>query len=177
MSATRTFRNVLVRCRSCGTTRVTSAARAARAGRIVGFVIIGFGLLQLFAGLFGGLWLALIGWFLVSAAHVEEQSAEMRRSLGDLRVGEVMSDHPVTAPDDLALDRFLDDYVLRYRFSTFPVLSQGRLCGLATVNRVKALSPEERASTTVGELARPLEELATGARGADGRRVAPLPAR
>lgn len=145
--------------------KLQSAARAARAGRAVGFAIVGIGLFQLFAGLFGGLWLALIGWFLISAASAEEQSAELRRSLGDLRVSEVMSSQPVTAPAELTLDRFLDDYVFRHRFSTFPVERNGRLWGLASVNRIKDVASGDRATTTVGQLARPLEAVATAAPG------------
>jgi hypothetical protein len=145
--------------------KLQSALRAAQAGRAVGFVIVGIGLLQLFAGLFGGLWLALIGWFLVSAASAEEQSAELRQSLGDLRVAALMSPQPVTAPAELTLDRFLDEYVFRHQFSTFPILSDGRLSGLATVNRIKDVAPHDRTTTSVGQLARPIEEVATAAPG------------
>ena len=41
---------------------------AARTGRVLGFVLIAVGVLQLVSGAgFGGLWLALIGWFVTSA--------------------------------------------------------------------------------------------------------------
>ncbi len=49
---------------------------AARAGSIVAWVLIGFGVLEFFAGTsMGGLWLVFIGWFVLSAARAEEAEA------------------------------------------------------------------------------------------------------
>jgi Zn-dependent protease/CBS domain-containing protein len=138
-----------------------SWVQAARAGRVVGFVLIGLGILQFAAGAVGGLWLAFIGWFLLSAARMEESHAMMRGTLGDMRVSRLMSPDPVTAPADITVAQFLDDYVFRHRFSTFPVVDrEGRVVGLATVNRVKTVPPMERASMRLGEMATPIDDVA-----------------
>lgn len=135
-----------------------SWVQAARAGRVVGFVVIGLGVLQFAAFGVGGLWLVLIGWFLVSAARVEEGQATLRGTLGDLPVERLMTVDPVTVPADLPLGGFLDAYVFRHRFSSFPVTDPyGRTIGLVTVNRIKRVPPEARATTRVGDLAAPLE--------------------
>ena len=56
---------------------------------------------SLFTGpAFQGLWLALIGWFLVNAASAEEQQARLGAALHGIRVGDVMSRSPVTAAPD-----------------------------------------------------------------------------
>jgi Zn-dependent protease len=137
-----------------------SWAQAARAGRVVGFVIIGLGVLQFAAIGVGGLWLVLIGWFLVSAARVEEAHAELRGSLGDMRVERLMSPDLVTAPADITLDDFLEKYVFRHRFSTFPVVDRdGRVVGLATVNRIKGVPPVDRATMRLADLATPLDRV------------------
>jgi Zn-dependent protease/predicted transcriptional regulator len=142
--------------------RYGSWVRAARAGRVLGFVLIGLGILQFAAVGAGGLWMALIGWFLVGAARAEESHAEMRGSLGDLRVADVMSRNPVVAPANLTIDDFLEDYVFRHRFSTFPVEGpDGRVVGLATVNRVKRVGRDDRATTAVGDVATSVEEVAS----------------
>lgn len=139
-----------------------SWVRAAQAGRVVGFGVIGFGILQFAAFGFDGLWLILIGWFLVMAAGAEETHARLEHSLGDLRVTDVMSADPVVAPANVTIDDFLDDFVFRHRFSTFPVEGpDGRIVGLATVNRIKGVPREDRAVIAVGDLATPLEEVAT----------------
>lgn len=139
-----------------------SWVRAARAGRVVGFTVIALGILQFAAGGVGGLWLVLIGWFLVGAAGAEEAHAEVKRSLGDLPVSEVMTRDPVVAPANLSINDFLEDYVFRHRFSTFPVDdAQGRVVGLATVNRIKDVERSDRTSTAVGDVATPIEDVVT----------------
>jgi Zn-dependent protease len=53
---------------------------AARAGRFVGVGLIGFGVLGFLTPIpFGGLWTALVGWFIVSTAAAEERHAHDQR--------------------------------------------------------------------------------------------------
>jgi Zn-dependent protease len=52
--------------------RHRAALVAARAGRLLGMGLMAFGLLNVLAGAFGGLWYAFIGWFLSSASRSEE---------------------------------------------------------------------------------------------------------
>jgi len=70
-----------------GRTSSSAALLAARAGRAFGIALIGLGLAQVvvFRG-FGGLWLALIGWFLVTAARAEEQYTTAQRTLAGVTV-------------------------------------------------------------------------------------------
>ena len=54
--------------------RAWATVSAARAGRVLGLVLIGLGLWEVLAlGSFAGLWLAMIGWFILGAAEVEER--------------------------------------------------------------------------------------------------------
>ena len=97
----------------------SSAVTAARAGRIFGFALIALGLLQVVTGRgFGGLWLALVGLFLVNAATAEEQHARVSGRLGGLPVAAVMSSPALTADPDVTVERFLHEVVLVQRFST-----------------------------------------------------------
>ncbi len=101
--------------------REQASVAAARAGQVFGFVLIGLGLLQvLAAGGIGGLWLALIGWFLVNAATAEEQQARLSSRLSGVRVGDVMSGPPVVADGSLTLDEFIDRLAMTHRFSSYP---------------------------------------------------------
>jgi hypothetical protein len=62
--------------------RDRSAVTAARAGRVLGVVLVGLGIFQVFSGLGAqGLWVAFVGWFLGGAARVEEQVAAARGTL------------------------------------------------------------------------------------------------
>lgn len=58
--------------------RVWAAITSARAGRVLGAVLIVFGLWRFLGmGEFPALWLALIGWFLFGAAAMEERQARL----------------------------------------------------------------------------------------------------
>jgi Zn-dependent protease len=157
---------------------------AARAGKVFGFVLVGLGLLEFAAGAgFGGLWFVLIGWFLINAAGAEEQHAGTRRALGGVRVGDVMTAGPTTAPAHISVADFVDDYLFRYRHSAFPLVDHGgRGAGLITLNRVKQVPSHERATTRLEDIACPADEVAVAgvddplvdlleriSRGSDGR--------
>ena len=116
--------------------RTRAARTAARAGRWFGYALIGYGALVIFSG--GGLGSALQG----------------------VRVGDVMSPRPVVADHDLTVDRFLHDVVLTSRFSTYPLVdAEDRLTGLVTLNRLRGVPPERRATTRLQDVACPLEEI------------------
>lgn len=135
--------------------KLRAAITAARAGRAFGFLLVGLGIAQfvLGAGL-GGLWLVLIGWFLVNAAGAEEQHARVRGALGGVTVAEVMTPDPTVAPGDLTVQEFLDDYLLRYRHSAYPLVAgDGGLAGLVTLNRVRDVPAGARGHTRVSDIA------------------------
>ena len=69
---------------------------AARAGWVLGVLLIVFGLWQFFTGVgFGGIWLALIGWFLIGAAGAGGAAGPRSGSaLHGVRVGDVMTPQP-----------------------------------------------------------------------------------
>ena len=152
-----------------------AAATAARVGRYFGFGLIAYGIFSLVSGSgLGGLWLALIGLFIVNAATAEEQHAQMSGRLGDLRVGAVMSGPARTADPDQTVDRFLHDVVLVQRFSTYPLVdADGRLVGLVTLNRLRGVAPHDRAHTRLREVACPVPEIPVAS--PDERLTAVLP--
>ena len=135
--------------------RHAAAVNAARAGRVLGFVLIALGVLQVVAGAgLGGVWLALIGWFVVSAATAEEQQARLSGRLAGLTVAHVMTQRPLTLDPNLTADDFVRQVALTHRFSTYPLIDpQGRLTGLVTLNRVRAVPPGERVTTRLWEIA------------------------
>jgi Zn-dependent protease/CBS domain-containing protein len=124
--------------------RATSGA--ARLGRICAFVMIGLGLLSLFInGAISGLWLIFLGWFLMSAARSEESQVLLRGALSGLRVGDVMSRDPTTAPGWITVDEFTRSYVPMHRATAYPIKTfDGELDGLVTLARLAQVPPEER---------------------------------
>ncbi|MGZ4387196.1 MAG: site-2 protease family protein [Gaiellaceae bacterium] len=65
---------------------------AAGLGRAFGFFLIAFGVLLTFNGAPGGLWLALIGVFLVVAANAERLQEQVVRTFTGVHAEELMSE-------------------------------------------------------------------------------------
>jgi Zn-dependent protease/CBS domain-containing protein len=145
----------------------TSAAiTASNAGRVFGFVLVALGLVQFaLTGAFGGIWLILIGWFLTTAASAEGQHARVQGALEGVRVADVMTPEPTVVPRGLTIDRFIDELVFGHRYSTFPVVEDGRPVGLISLNRVKEVPQSERSLRRIEEVACPEEDVATAAPG------------
>ncbi len=143
--------------------REAAAITAARAGRFVGFAMVGLGLLQtLLTGTFSGIWLALIGWFLISAATAEEQQARMGSRLSGVRVADVMTTDPVVADSTMTLAEFVDRLAMSHQFSSYPLVDGGgRLTGLVTLNRVRAVPAGRRSGTRLQDIACPPEGVPT----------------
>ena len=142
--------------------RDRASIAAARAGRIFGFILIvaGVGLALLLQAGLGSLWWVLLGWFLVQAAAAEEERARLGRKLHGVRVADVMSPQPVTADPHTPVARFIEEVAFRHRHSTYPLVdAEGRLTGLVTLNRIRALSAEERAVRRLADIACPPDEV------------------
>src|SRR5690606_15728156 len=129
--------------------RDRAAVAAARAGRMFGFGLIVLGFLQILVGPgFQGLWLALIGWFVVNAASAEEQQARLGTTLLGVRVADIMSGRPVTAAPGETVSGLIDRLVMRHRLSTYPLVDEGgEFRGLVTLNRIRRVPPDERPLT------------------------------
>ncbi|MFC0504072.1 site-2 protease family protein [Micromonospora costi] len=134
--------------------RTRATVVSARAGWVLGAVLIALGLWQFIAGRgVGGLWLALIGWFLIGAAGMEERQARMGSALRDVRVADVMTPQPQTASADLTVADFVDRYLFAYRHSALPLTEGGRPVGLVTLDRVRGVPADRRDATTLAEVA------------------------
>jgi Zn-dependent protease/CBS domain-containing protein len=142
--------------------RDRASIAAARAGRIFGLTLIvaGVGLALLLQAGLGSLWWVLLGWFLVQAAAAEEERARLGQKLHGVRVADVMTPQPVTADPDTTVARFIDEVAFRHRYSTYPLVdAQGRLTGLVTFNRIRAVAIEQRSVRRLSDIACPPDEV------------------
>jgi Zn-dependent protease/CBS domain-containing protein len=117
---------------------------AASIGRAFGYLFILGGLfLLIFHGIFSGAWLAFIGWFLLMAAGAEDRFLATRQALDGLRVRDLMVREPVTTRADVTLGEFMDDLVWNRRYTTYPVVEDGRAIGLLPFRCVAAVPRSE----------------------------------
>ncbi len=126
---------------------------AAGFGRVFGFLLIFLGMLELFDGAPEGLWLGVIGFFIISAAGSQAMGAEIQAVFAGVTAAELMATPVVTIPADLSVEVAGADYFARYRYTAFPVIDAGsRLLGLITIDRVEALPAARRPLTRVADV-------------------------
>lgn len=139
-----------------GTRDREAATRMAIAvGRVFAIGMIALGTFALLDGVLGGLWFALIGGFLWVAGAAEQQQTQVEHALAGRAVAEVMTPDPVTMPADITVEELIREGFGHHLFTSFPVVDRaGRAVGIATLQRVRAVSPARRSSSSVGEIAR-----------------------
>jgi Zn-dependent protease/CBS domain-containing protein len=104
---------------------------AAGIARGFAYLFIAGGLaLLIFADAWSGAWLAFIGWFLLGAASAEARYLAVRDALDGLRVRDLMVRDPASVAPTLTIGRFMDDVVHDRRYTTYPVVEDGRALGL-----------------------------------------------
>jgi Zn-dependent protease len=125
--------------------RNRAMATAAQVGIVFGWLLVGVGAASWLVGLgFGGLWTALIGWFVISAARAEREFARSRLAYGDLRVRDVMTADPPRARGWLTVEEFLRDDAPRLHEVVVPVdRFDGGIAGLANVDQLRSVPPNE----------------------------------
>lgn len=143
--------------------RVRATVGAARAGRVVAYLLIGLGLLDFLAGsLVGGIWMVFIGWFLYVAAREEELHAVTGEALAGVSVGQVMTPNPHTTPGWITVEDFITRYLLGDRHSAYPVEApNGSITGLVSLTELRRVTPGDRNTTLVCDVAVPLEQVPT----------------
>ena len=119
---------------------------AARAGRVLGAALIGLGIAELLAlRSLGGLWLMLIGWFLITAAAAEEKAAAARTTLTGVRVADVMTPDPELAGGWETVEEFAGRAAARSRQDAFPVVGPGGdLAGVVLASQLDRVPAGER---------------------------------
>ena len=141
--------------------RVWASIAAARAGRSLGLLLVVVGLLWFlfFRGGTSGLWLAFTGWFLLGAAGAEERQARVSGALAGVRVRDVMTPSPETAPPGISVAEFIDTHLFGRQHSAFPLVEDGRPVGLVTFDRIRAVPADARRVTSLRDVARPMSDL------------------
>ena len=137
--------------------------RGRRAGRTPGPQVLAsgssaIGVLELLAWRsIGGLWLMLIGWFLVTTARAEQQSDAAREALAGLLVRDIMLPHPDIGAAWSDVAEFTGRVILSSRQTVFPILSLGGdLAGVVYAEALARVPDADRGTTRLGQIAAPV---------------------
>ncbi len=103
-----------------------ATAGAARAGAVVGWLLVGAGALLLVRGdLLGALWTAMVGWILVQSSRAAGRLGVAEDRLHGVAAGRLVPGPPVWVPPLVTLHAAARDYVLPNQARCLPVAGGG----------------------------------------------------
>jgi Zn-dependent protease/CBS domain-containing protein len=140
---------------------------AASVGQAFAWVLIATGFAMILGvrvpvfgtGAMGGLWLALIGWFLGNAARQSYQGRLIEDTLGALPVSRAMHhDYRVVEPGRTVQD-LVDNGFLALSQRAYPVVADGGLRGMVSLEDVRRLERAQWPLRRVADIMTPMERL------------------
>src|SRR6266481_6365715 len=137
---------------------------AARSGQLIGLGMIALGGATAIlnyapvGGPVGGLWLAFIGWFILSAAKQSQAQAEARGALEGLRVADIMSPELHTVGREISLEDYAREMVRTGRRAHL-VVAGDQLAGLVTAEALNSVPQEDWEVTSVQAVMLPKTKL------------------
>jgi len=138
-------------------------------GQTIAWLLITGGIAMVFgvtipifgSGLVNGLWLMFIGWFLNSASVQSYQRIVIQDVLEGVPVRDMMREEVPTVGSDITIRDLVHDYIMGEDDHTFPVVDEGRLVGLITLDDVRDVSRERWDQVRVREVMTPEEDVVT----------------
>jgi CBS domain-containing protein len=142
---------------------------ASALGQAFGWLLIAAGVAMMLGltvpvfgtGLVGGLWIALIGWFLHNAAHMSNRQAQLQQSLAGVRVADIMKTEFATVPKELPVQALIDDYFMSREQRCYPVVDGRKLAGIVCLDDLRRTRREDWPATRAGDIMTPAERLVT----------------
>ncbi len=135
---------------------------AVGAGHVVAFLFVIGGIFLIFTGGFlSGIWLILIGWFLNSAAEASGRETRQAEWFQGVTVRQVMNPNPATVEPQLRLSDVVHDHILQRAMRTLPVVQDGQLVGMVTLNEIRGVPREQWDQTPVSFVMTRREDLHT----------------
>jgi len=144
--------------------RLVATRNAAFVGRAVAYVLIAFGVLIALqpGGIFSGLWLALIGWFLSNAAEATAMQAGIERSLRGMRVRDAMDEAPPAVSPNDSVATLVRERFMRGENRSFLVRHEdGGLAGVVSLQDVRRMPREQWEEARVTDVMTRYADLAT----------------
>lgn len=136
--------------------RTRAVTVAARTGQVLGVLLIAAGVAELvFWRRLNGLWLAVVGWFLISSARSELAAERTHSRLGAIRIRSVMDTQPVLAPGWWTIDTFMERVAPGTRRRVFPVMSfDGDMVGLTSLAELSGFTAQNRGELRIADVCR-----------------------
>lgn len=134
---------------------VRSSRYASLLGQGVGYAFMLWGVFQLLGGFaLNGIWIALIGFFIVGAAQNAYQQVLVQRALAGMPVERVMQRDVPRVDPGISLRDVVDHYFIGHDYNAYPVVQNDNLVGVVTADDVRQVPRDQWYETKVGDVTR-----------------------
>ncbi len=142
---------------------VKSTRWATNVGKLCAMGFILLGVMEFFAGAaLSGLWLAFIGWFLLSAAQQSWRQTEIQTALERFTVSDLETPFFARVPPETNLEVFISDLAAHNNFRASLVMdADDHLLGIITPADLSRVPREHWGTTLVRDVMVPRERMAT----------------
>jgi Zn-dependent protease/CBS domain-containing protein len=120
-----------------------------------GFVAIIYG------DFFDGIWIIVLGWFIRSGAETSLRQTLLSETMTGVTVGNIMSKNVLTVPPEMSLQQVVGYYFLVHPHGGYPVVKDGKILGLITLQAVRSIPKDRWETETVRDGMIPYERTIT----------------
>lgn len=138
----------------------TATHRSAEVGQVVAFLLILAGIwLVVTGGLFSGPWLAVIGWFLLTAARNAGIRAVRETHFQNVSINQAMRSVLLVVSPGMTVQNLMERCMLPRTLSAVPVMEGKQVVGLITLTAVEQVPREAWEQVVVGQIMTPRRSL------------------
>ena len=143
--------------------RFTGVRWAAKTGQFLGWLAVAFGLtVCLLSRQYGGLWIALIGWFAIRNASAYSRFTALQEALVKTQAGDAMSRDFRVVDANSSLREFADRYLLEVNpFPFYVAADNGRDLGLVSIDDIRCTERSQWQIQTLHDIVKPLAKITT----------------
>ena len=141
-----------------------SSRIAARTGQVIAYGMIGLGAVtalkdfEPLGGTIGGMWLAFIGWFLLTSARQSRAQSDARGALEGLRVSDIMTPDIPPVGREISLEDYARE-MMRTGRRAHLVVAHDQLVGLMTAEALHSVPQQDWDVTSVQAVMLPKDKL------------------
>ncbi|WP_168210649.1 site-2 protease family protein [Persicimonas caeni] len=142
---------------------------SAAVARLISWTLVGVGVAMIFgievpflgSGFIGGLWLAVIGWFLGRSAMASYTQLLLDEALEGVQVSRLVREGGQTVPSSLSINTLIDDYLLEGDIERLPVVDGADYRGMVEFSDIHKVDQDDWSDTTITQVMTPADETDT----------------
>jgi CBS domain-containing protein len=125
---------------------LSATETASNIGYYFGWAMVGYGLIELIflPGLFNGIWLIILGFFLSNSSKQALNQTTREYKLSKVLAKEVQNIPSVEIPHNITASEAIRDYFMKHRTPFFPIVKDDEIIGIVSINDLKQVPLERR---------------------------------